>query len=241
MSEERRASEHVLSDGSRVRIRPVERRDARTIQAGFRDLSAETRRRRFRRIKTRLSRREVDWLTDGEGGRRFAIGAVRLDADGWECEGLGVAHFSCLPDNDEIAEPNVTVLDVAHGKGLGRLLSEELVREASARGVKTFRTLLVDDHGWLRDRIARAYPDAQLTRRGQLLGADIPLPSLAPPSADDDPPEARDPRRDRYWSLLRWVAQGTVRPHRLGRVRAWFARLPARVRRTRPGPPSASL
>jgi GNAT superfamily N-acetyltransferase len=240
--------EHVLRDGTRVRIRPLRPEDARTLQDGFARLSPESRRRRskMRAPRTRLSDDEVRFLTEGNvagdgehatlgergGPRRLALGAVRIDGDGWECEGLGLARYVCLRDHPEVAEPSVTVVDAARGLGLGRLLSEHLVRTAAANGVKTFRALLVDEHAWLRDRIRRSYPDARLTRRGQHLGADFPLPALAPRDA-----EAADAREHdeyegdgRFWSLLRWVAQGSVRPDRPGPLRRAVARLARRER-----------
>lgn len=228
MSDETLRGEHTLRDGTRVRIRPIEPRDARTLQAAFRELSPESRRRRFRGPKARLSRRELRFLTECDGIRHLALGAVRLDADGWECEGLGIARYLCLPGHPEIAEPAITVLDSFQGRGLGRLLAEHLGHAAAARGVKTFRSLLMDEHGWLRDRIARAHPDARLTRRGQLLGADIPLRALAFPS--EGPPSER--RSEPHWNLLRWVAQGIARPGRPGRFRRLAGRLlPRRLRR----------
>ncbi|MBW2447954.1 MAG: hypothetical protein JRG83_18805 [Deltaproteobacteria bacterium] len=215
--------EHTLRDGRRVRIRPLGPEDARTLQDGFARLSSESRRRRFFGPKARLSDGEVRFLTECDGQRRVALGAVRIDDDGWECEGLAVARYACLPDRPDIAEPAVTVLDGAQGVGLGRILSEHLIRTASANGVKSFRSLLTDEHEWLRDRIRRNYPDAQLTRRGQVLGADFPLPALAPRNGDEPGGEEGD---GRFWSLLRWVAQGTVRAERTGT----FRRVAGRVR-----------
>jgi len=231
MSDPELVGEHVLRDGTRVRIRPIRPGDARTLQDGFAQLSAESRRRRFRGPKRRLSDDEVRFLTECDGRRHLALGAVRLDDDGWECEGLGVARYVCLPDRPEIAEPSVTVLDSAQGQGLGRLLSEYLIRAATANGVKHFRTLLVDEHEWLRDRIHRSYPDARLTRRGQHLGAEFPLPALAPRRADTPAGEDEDEDDDgRFWNLLRWVAQGSVRPDRPGALRRAAGRLARRVR-----------
>jgi GNAT superfamily N-acetyltransferase len=233
-------SEHRLSDGTRVRIRPVRPEDARTIQDGFARLSEESRRRRFLGSKRQLSAEEVRSVTHCDGRRHVALGAVRLDDDGWECEGLGIAHYVCLPDHPEVAEPSVIVLDAVQGLGLGRLLSERLIRAASANGVKVFRALLLDEQAWLRDRVHRSYPDAQLTRHGHRLGADIPLPALAPREGDEPP---RQEEEGHFWNLLRWVAQGSVRPDRPGALRRAAGRIARRIRRrARPGaaPPPTS-
>ena len=216
--------DYALRDGTRVRIRPLTPADARTLQEGFRGLSPESRTRRFLRPKKRLSRNEVRFFTECDGKHHLALGAVRIDADGWECEGLGMARYVCLPDRPEVAEPSLTVIDSARGLGLGRLLSEHLVRAAAANGIETFRSLLAHEHGWLRDRIRRSYPDAQLTRRGQLLSADFPLPALPPHGEGGLAGESGD---GRFWSLLRWVAEGSVRPERTGA----FGRLTQRAGR----------
>jgi len=223
-------SEHTLRDGTRVRIRAIGPDDVRTLQAGFAQLSAESRRRRFLGPKRRLTDDEVRFFTECDGHRHVALGAVRIDEDGWEYEGLGVARYVCLPERSEVAEPSVTVLDGAQGQGLGRLLSEHLIRIAAANGVKSFRALLVDEHDWLRDRIRRSYPDAQLTGRGQHLGADFPLPALAPRTTEG-PPDDED---GRFWNLLRWVAQGSVQPDRPGAFRRLASRFRGRL--SRPGP-----
>jgi len=179
-AKEATGDEHVLRDGTRVRIRPVGPEDARTLEDGFARLSPESRRRRFRGPKPRLTPQEVRFLTEADGHRHVALGAVRIDDDGWECEGLGIARYVCLPDRPDVAEPSVTVLDEAQGRGLGRLLSEHLFRTAAANGVKTFRTLLADENAWLRERIRRSYPDARVNRHGPALGVEIPLPALGP-------------------------------------------------------------
>jgi len=222
-----------LRDGTRVRVRAIRPEDAATVQDGFRQLSPQSRSRRFRGPKARLSPRELRHLTHADGVRHVALGAVRLDADGWECEGLGIARYDCLPDHPEVAEPSLTVVDAAQGQGLGRLLAEELIRVAQANGVKTFRALLVDENEWLRERIRRSYPDARTTRRGQLLGVEIPLPALAPRPAGAEP----DGGPVHFWSLLRWVAQGSVRPGRAGALRAWAHRRFWRAERPAGPPP----
>ncbi len=215
-------SEHTLRDGSRVRIRPLGPSDAPTLQAGFRALSPESRRRRFLRPKTFLSERELRFLTGCDEGRGIVLGAARIDERGWETEGLALARCIRLAEDRSVAEPSITVLDGAQGLGLGRLMAEQLMRVASANGVKTFRCLLADEHGWLRERIARTYPEAQLTRRGPLLGADFAVPAQAFPSGEDEIPLPRG--ADRHWNLLRWVAQGKVHPRELSR-RGWLVRL----------------
>lgn len=231
MTEATLVSEHRLSDGTRVRIRPVRPEDARTLQDGFAQLSEESRRRRFLGTKRQLSDEEVRILTHGDGRRQVTLGAVRLDDDGWECEGLGIAHYRCLPDHPEVAEPSVVVLDAVQGLGLGRLLSEHLIRVACANGVKTFRALLVDDHAWLRDRVHRSYPEAQLTRHGHHLGADIPLPALPPHQADESGERAREGEDGHFWNMLRWVAQGSVQPDRQSALRRAAGRIARRLRR----------
>ena len=59
-------------------------------------------------------------------------------AEGSAAEGLGVARFARLADQPEVAEPAVTVVDHAQGKGLGSLLLTRLAAAARERGIERF-------------------------------------------------------------------------------------------------------
>jgi GNAT superfamily N-acetyltransferase len=111
--------------------------DAALLREGFVRLSPRSRFQRFLSAKPRLSAEELRYLTDVDGERHVAIGAVTWSPGGRE-KGLGVARFFRQAHTPEVAEVAITVVDDAQGKGLGRLLMDRLVEAARERGVERF-------------------------------------------------------------------------------------------------------
>ena len=128
-----------LGDGTHVVLRLVRPEDRELLRRGFERLSSESRYLRFMNVKPRLSEAELDTLMDLDGEERFAIGAVREAGDGDAPEGVGVARFARLPDEPEVAEAAVTVVDEVQGRGLGSLLLRRLAAAARERGIRYFR------------------------------------------------------------------------------------------------------
>lgn len=130
--------EAQLADGSRVQLRVVAPEDRELLRHGFGRLSSETRFLRFMGRKPALSEEELKALTDLDGMDQLAIGAVRLDPEAGPSEGLGVARFVRSPDEPDVAEAAVTVVDAAQGRGLGSILLRRLAAAARERGVRRF-------------------------------------------------------------------------------------------------------
>ena len=128
-----------LEDGTRVVLRVLRPEDRALLLRGFERLSPESRYLRFMGSKAELTESELEALTDLDGVDRFAIGAARVHDSGAEAEGLGVARFARLPEDPEVAEAAVTVVDEAQGRGLGSLLLRRLAAAARERGVRRFR------------------------------------------------------------------------------------------------------
>ncbi len=131
--------EHVLADGTRVLLRLISAADRELLRRGFERLSPTSRYLRFFTTKPELSEGELDCLTDLDDVDRLAIGAIQLDPDGGEGDGLGVARFARVPGEPAVAEPAVAVIDHAQGRGLGKLLLSRLAIAARERGVERFR------------------------------------------------------------------------------------------------------
>jgi RimJ/RimL family protein N-acetyltransferase len=126
--------EHALRDGTRVVLRHVRPEDADLLRRGLERLSPESRYRRFLEQISQLTDAQVDYLTRVDGRDHVAIGAVMPDG-----EGAGIARFVRLPDEPQVAEAAITVIDDMQGKGLGYLLAIALARAAWERGVRRFR------------------------------------------------------------------------------------------------------
>jgi GNAT superfamily N-acetyltransferase len=175
--------EHArLGDGAEVTLRLVRHDDQPLIREGFEALSPETRYRRFLEARTRLTPAELDYLTDVDGDRHFAIGALVRGPDGRE-HGAGVARFVRLADRPEVAEPAITVVDAWQGRGLGRLLAARLAAAANERGVRRFRSSLLATNRPVRGLIEEGAPDAEVQADGEVLTVEFPVPHVEPAPA----------------------------------------------------------
>jgi GNAT superfamily N-acetyltransferase len=132
----------TLRDGSRVRIARITPRDAPLIADGFKRLSAETRRLRFLASKPSLSSSELKYLTEVDGHRHEALGAV----DPATGQGIAVARFVRDNADDSRAEVAVTVADEWQHRGLGTLLLDRLADRAREEGITHFTALVAGDN-----------------------------------------------------------------------------------------------
>ncbi|MGE0490074.1 MAG: GNAT family N-acetyltransferase [Vulcanimicrobiota bacterium] len=122
-----------LRNGRRVLVRPLDADDKPTIQAGFERLSARSRYNRFLRAVKHLSADDLELLTRVDQKDHVAL--LALDHH----HGVGVARLIRLPDQPQLAEFAITVVDSHQGLGLGKLLLQFLAYSALARGVTTLR------------------------------------------------------------------------------------------------------
>jgi GNAT superfamily N-acetyltransferase len=132
----------VLRDGSEVIIRRLTRADAPVLAEAFGRLSRESRDLRFLGGKPRLSRRELEYLTEVDGHDHEALGAV----DAASGIGVGVARFVRLSPGSDVAEVAVTVVDDWQRRGLGTVLLEELTERAQAEGIRRYTALVSHDN-----------------------------------------------------------------------------------------------
>lgn len=128
-----------LPGGERVRLRLIQPDDKARLLAGFRQLSVESRARRFLGGKKVLSEAELRYLTEIDQVDHFAIGAVELDARGRERDGVAVGRFVRLSGEPRCAEVAIAIADRLQGKGLGQLLLKRLAEAAQERGFERLR------------------------------------------------------------------------------------------------------
>jgi len=153
----------ALPDGTEVRVREVRATDKPLLLEGFEELSPRSRYLRFLAAKPRLSEEELRYLTELDGDKHFALGAVRPREDGSE-EPLGIARFVVNKDEAELAEAAITVKDAYHGKGVGKLLLRRLAHVAAAHGVKRFRCTVLADNTAMLALLTDIDPDAHVVR-----------------------------------------------------------------------------
>lgn len=124
-------AEGTLRHGLHVAVRPLEPGDRVDVLDGFQHLSPESRYRRFMSGKPRLTNADMKALFDSD---ELALVLV------WprtSCRDivLGVAQAIRLPGRPEAAEFCIVLADEIHGQGAGRLLTNQIAREATRLGI----------------------------------------------------------------------------------------------------------
>ena len=162
-----------LRDGSRVVIRPIEPEDREALAEGFRRLSPESRYRRFFGPVTRLSERDLDYLTRVDHQDHEALVAVEESTG----EGVGVARY--IRTGRDVAEAAIVVADGWQRRGVGTALLAALVKRARQEGIGRFEATVLaynEDAIQLLERLGHT-TRAQLGREVELK---IDLPELEP-------------------------------------------------------------
>lgn len=128
------AQEIVLKDGTRALIRPIIPSDKDMIEAAWHRLSQDTIRRRFLGAKKGFTPDELEHLTNIDHVFHCAYGVSALKNGA--PEGVAVARFVRDPNDPSVAEFAIVVADEYQGKGVGKLLLAELIKQARIKGVK---------------------------------------------------------------------------------------------------------
>ncbi len=133
----------TLRDGSHALIRPIRPDDKQALIDGLKRLSPESRYRRFLRPMTKLSERELRYLTEVDYTNHFAWMAIDPEHP---AHGFGVARYVRDAKDPEVAEAAVAVVDDQQGKGLGTILMRVLVATALENGIRTFQAWVLGDN-----------------------------------------------------------------------------------------------
>lgn len=130
----------------------------------FRHLGSASRYQRFLGIKTELSRRELDYLTDVDHWHHEALIA-------WSPiprAPIGVARYVRYEDFD-LAELAVTVVDGWQRRGVGAALLAALSERASRAGIRRFTATMLHDNVGARSLVRRLDPGAAAGSHGAVL------------------------------------------------------------------------
>jgi RimJ/RimL family protein N-acetyltransferase len=161
-----------LRDGSRAIVRPIRPSDRDGIRDAFSRLSEESRYRRFLTSIESLSERELTYLTDVDHHDHEALIAFDPETG----RGLGAARFVRNPEEPDMAEAAVAVVDEAQGRGLGTCLTLLLAERAREEGIGRFTaTLLADNQPMigLLDAIGRPHI---VSRDGATMTVEVDVP-----------------------------------------------------------------
>jgi GNAT superfamily N-acetyltransferase len=189
----------VLRDGSEVVLRLIRPDDKELLRRGFLALSPESRYRRFFSPKHDLTAGELRYLTEVDGVRHFALGAVSVGGE----DGLGIARFIQLDGEPGVAEAAIAVADHAQGRGLGSLLFQRLVAAAIERGVTRFRCEMLGTNAGMAE-LARTFATvASVQVSAGVVCMELDLPALGP-----EHPAAEPPREAGLYRLFNLFAHG---------------------------------
>jgi RimJ/RimL family protein N-acetyltransferase len=114
------------------------------IQCGMKLLSPESRYLRFFNDASELSPELLQYLTDVDQKNHVAWIAINPSVPGEP--GMGIARFIRLPDQSDVAELALTVVDKFQGLGLGAALLNILLVRAEQLNIRTLRAVVLPDN-----------------------------------------------------------------------------------------------
>ena len=121
----------ILKDGTQIEVRHLVESDRKYLKRGFALLGEESRHNRFLIHKKELSEKELDYLSQIDGKKHFAlVAAVHKGPGVYE----GVAVIRAFKTRDQEAELAITVLDKYQGLGVGNILMCEMIQLAKDLG-----------------------------------------------------------------------------------------------------------
>lgn len=168
----------TLRDGDPVSLRPLRSDDASALQDAFRRLSDESRYRRFFVPMHDLDGSMLRYLTEIDHHDHEAIVAFDAESDAM----VGVARYVRPEPGAQSAEAAVAVVDEYQGRGLGRLLLEQLVSRAREEGIDRFSAVVQADNRRAVELMSTLGPTAT-SLQNDLVELDIELtgPGLGAP------------------------------------------------------------
>jgi len=176
-------------------IRPVTAADKSRIVEGLRAISPETSYRRFFTPTFYPSDEQLRYLTDIDGERHMALGAVDASKEG--APGVGVARYIRLSEEPTVAEAAILVIDAYQRRGVGSVLLVALSRYAWHHGIRTFRGyVLPDNRAFLR------YLQALGARKEQVEDGILQLDLPVLGRAEDLPETPAAQRARRAWRTV---------------------------------------
>lgn len=174
-----------LPGGTPAVVVPLRPDHAATLSSKLELLSMRSRAQRFLHPKTRLSPRELQYLTQCDGVNHLGLALIVTDAEAREIAPVAVARCVRSRRYQHTADVAVTVLDAWQGLGVGKALLRDLARRARRVGIRRFRGTL-----WADNAPARALLDevgVKVRERAEDPGVVEVIYRLTPPGKDLPP------------------------------------------------------
>jgi GNAT superfamily N-acetyltransferase len=131
-----------LRDGTRIELRPIGPDDRQVLADGLRQLSPESRYRRFFAPVEHLTEAQLTYLTDVDHHDHEALVAMEPGTE----RGIGVARFIRSEDDPAVAEFAVAVADDWHQRGVGTALIRRLTERAREEGITRFSGTILEEN-----------------------------------------------------------------------------------------------
>jgi len=157
-----------LTDGSRLRLRPIRPEDAELEKAFIAALSDRSMRLRFLSGLRALTPQMLARFTQIDYDREMAF--IAVEGEPSRGREVGVCRYIALPDG-ETCEFAIVVADEWQSRGLGRRMMARLMEVAAARGLKTMIGYVAAENAGMLDLCAglgfaiEREPDDPHTRR----------------------------------------------------------------------------
>jgi GNAT superfamily N-acetyltransferase len=166
----------TLADGALLRVRPIVPADREPLADAFGRLSDRSRFQRFLGPKPRLSRRELDYLTDVDHVRHDALVAID-EATG---QIVGVGRYAIGRGGGAEADMALAVTDAWQRRGIGHGLALRLVERARANGITRLTGSTLVDNLRARSLLARLGFRVSAVSGG-VLDVELDVPRANPP------------------------------------------------------------
>ena len=200
-------SEHLtLGSGDTISLRLIRPSDKEKMLRAFEELSDASRYKRFFGAKHRLTEEDLRYFTETDSLNHFALGAVAIDEDGVEGDGLAVARCVRLREDPDCAEVAITVIDRMQGKGIGRALLERLITAALERDIGRFRFLCLARNLEMQNLVKQVCRVVETHSDGDIIVAETELPRDVPERTIPSAPE----RMFNFYQLFRAMAIHSV-------------------------------
>ena len=166
----------ALEDGTPVLLRTIQPRDKAMLAEAIKHLSVASRYARFFTDKPRLTDGELAYLTEFDGVRHWAFGA--LDPE----EGVGYGIARLVERDAETAELAVVIADELHGRGLGGLLVRKLIDAVRERDFSRVCFEVLSTNKAMQRLLDRLDLKFEVTRDGSTMTYEAPLEDWSPAS-----------------------------------------------------------
>ncbi|HEY8900203.1 MAG TPA: GNAT family N-acetyltransferase [Chthoniobacterales bacterium] len=171
-----------LRDGRRARTRPIQPGDAGALTRGLERLSPTGNAYRFLHHRKRFTEAELHYLTHCDFHDHIAVVLALLDAQGHETDQVGVARCIRTPEDPELAEVGIVLVDDCQNLGGGTALLRHLVRLAWASGIRRWQAFSFAENVAASQLLRRF--GLEISQRDAGYGTTESIYELLPPEAD---------------------------------------------------------